>query len=155
VRAVLPSPAMTVALIALGAALGGSAVAGNGLITGSQIKDHSVGLNDLTYTAVATLRGRQGPPGPAGPPATSASIAKKLAIVQATVTVAAGGVGSVTAHCPAGSVILSGGAHSNGQGLWMSSPVAVLGAGTGWQAGGNSYSAFPSQVDATAICLKP
>lgn len=143
---------MAVALIALGTALGGSAVAGSGLITGAQIKNHSVGLNDLSYTAIASLRGRQGPP---GPPATTASIANKLAIVHASFNVAAGGVGSVTAHCPAGSVILSGGAHTNGQDLWMSAPVAVLGAGTGWQAGGGSFSSLPSQIDATAICLKP
>jgi hypothetical protein len=152
VRAVLPSPAMAVALIALGAALGGSAVAGSDLITGAQIKDHSVGLNDLSYTAIAKLRGRPGPPGPPGP---TASIANKLAIVHATFNIAAGAVGTATAHCPAGSVILSGGAHTNGQGLWISAPIALLGAGTGWQAGGSSFSSLPSQVDATAICLKP
>ena len=151
-RAVLPSPAMTVALIALGVALGGSAVAGSGLITGAQIQDHSVGLNDLTYSAIATLRGRQGP---AGPPASTAAIARKLAIVHATANIPAGAVGSATAHCPTGSVILSGGGHTNGQGLWVSAPIAVLGAGTGWQAGGSSFSTLPSQVDATAICLKP
>ncbi len=154
-RLVLPSPAMTVALIALGVALGGSAVAGNDLITGAQIKDHSIGLNDLSATAVARLRGRPGPPGPPGAAATTASISDKLAIVQATVKVAAGGVGSATAHCPTGSVILSGGAHTDGQGLWMSAPVAVLGAGTGWQAGANSYATIQSQVEATAVCLKP
>ena len=151
-RAVLPSPAMAVALIALGAALGGSAVAGTGLITGAQIQDHTVGLNDLTYQAIARLRGRQGPP---GPPATTASIAKKLKIVQATYTIPAGAVGSATAHCPSGSVILSGGGHTTGQGLWVSAPIAVLGAGTGWQAGGTAFSTLPSQVDATAICLEP
>ena len=154
-RAVLPSPAMTVALIALGVALGGSAVAGSGLITGAQIQDHSVGLNDLTYSAIATLRGRQGPAGPAGPPGSTAAIARKLAIVHATANIPAGAVGSATAHCPSGSVILSGGGHTNGQGLWVSAPIAVLGAGTGWQAGGSSFSTLPSQVDATAICLKP
>lgn len=143
---------MIVALVALGAALGGSAVAGSGLITGAQIKDHSVGLDDLSYSAVAKLRGRQGPP---GPPATTESIANKLAIVHATFNVAAGAVGTATAHCPTGSVILSGGAHTTGQGLWISAPIAVLGAGTGWQAGASSYSSLPSQVDATAICLKP
>jgi hypothetical protein len=37
-RRLFPSPAMTMALIALGVALGGSAVAGTGLITGTQIK---------------------------------------------------------------------------------------------------------------------
>lgn len=59
---------MTMALIALGVALGGSAVAGTGLITGAQIKDHSIGLNDLSYNAVAHLRGQQGSQGLPGPP---------------------------------------------------------------------------------------
>ena len=69
-RRLFPSPAMAVALVALGIALGGSAVAGTGLITGAQIKDHSIGLNDLSLTAVARLHGQQGPqglPGSVGP----------------------------------------------------------------------------------------
>ena len=37
-RRLFPSPAMAVALMALGVSLGGSAVAGTGLITGAQIK---------------------------------------------------------------------------------------------------------------------
>jgi hypothetical protein len=67
-RKFFPSPAMAVALVALGIALGGSAVAGTGLITGTQIKDHSIGLNDLSYTAIARLHGQQGPQGLPGPP---------------------------------------------------------------------------------------
>jgi hypothetical protein len=66
-RRLFPSPAMAVALIALGIALGGSAVAGTGLITGAQIKDHSIGLNDLSFNAVAHLRGQQGSQGLPGP----------------------------------------------------------------------------------------
>jgi hypothetical protein len=80
---------MAVALVALGIALGGSAVAGTGLITGAQIKDHSIGLNDLSYTAIARLHGQQGPQGlpgvqgPAGPQGLPGPVANVSAIQSA------------------------------------------------------------------------
>ncbi len=155
-RRQLPSPAMVVALIALGVALGGSAVAGTGLITGAQIKDHSVGLNDLSYRAIARLRGQPGPRGVRGPtgPAGTTSLSGKLSIQSATTTLAAGTVGSATAACPVGTVILSGGAHTNGLSLWASQPI-VSGSGLAWFAGATAPSLIQTEVDSYAICLSP
>jgi Collagen triple helix repeat (20 copies) len=60
-----PSAPMIVALIALFVALSGNAVAGV-LITGAQIKDHSIGFVDLSSSAAAKLKGAPGAPGPQG-----------------------------------------------------------------------------------------
>ncbi len=62
----LKHPATIMALLALFVALGsGTAVAGS-LISGRNIKNHSVPEGKLTRQAIAKLRGRKGPAGPAG-----------------------------------------------------------------------------------------
>lgn len=61
-------PATVIAVVALFVALGGGAAAyASGLITGSQIKNHSIAAKKLTAAAVKSLRGRRGPTGPTGP----------------------------------------------------------------------------------------
>jgi hypothetical protein len=148
----LPSPAMAVALVALGVALGGTGVAAtSGLITGADIKDHSIGVNDLTYSAIKQLRGSRGPRGPAGK---TASIAGKLMLRQAQTTLGPGSIGSATATCPAGTVALSGGAHTTGSTLWASEPTAS-GSTLGWLAGATAPAGLQAEVDAYAICLSP
>jgi hypothetical protein len=65
-----PSPGLIVAVIALIAAMSGSAIAASA-ITGSQIKDGTIGVNDLSKKAVAKLhgaRGKRGRAGDTGPP---------------------------------------------------------------------------------------
>jgi hypothetical protein len=156
----LPSASMVVALIALGAGLGGSAVAAGGLITGAEIKDHSIGLNDLSYRAIARLRGQQGPRGPRGLQGRTGSrgpagtIGGKLTFQTATTSLAAGTVGSATATCPTGTAVLSGGAHTTGLALWATEPL-VSGGNTGWFAGATAPSVIQAEVDAYAICLAP
>ena len=116
-----PSPAMIVALVALFAALSGTAVAaGTGLITGAQIKDHSIGLNDIAPQAVAKLRGHAGARGPVGPigPTGAQGLAggfdpSKISYVQGPATDlppnGAAGVQTLTATCPAGTKVVGGG----------------------------------------------
>jgi hypothetical protein len=119
-----PSPAMTVALIALFVALTGSAAAGSGLITGAQIKDHSIGINDLALSAVSKLRGHAGPAGAAGPsgPAGPAGAPggfdpSKISYVDGPQTDlpanAAAGAQSLTATCPSGTKVVGGGGFPN------------------------------------------
>jgi hypothetical protein len=60
-----PSPGLIVAVIALVAAMSGSAIAVSA-ITGSQIKDGTIGVNDLSKKAVGKLHGARGRPGRAG-----------------------------------------------------------------------------------------
>ena len=67
----LRHPATIIAAVALFVAMGGGAAAyASGLISGSQIKNHSIAAKKLTKKAIKSLhgqRGRRGPAGPAGP----------------------------------------------------------------------------------------
>ena len=63
----LTHPATVIAAAALFVALGGGAAAyASGLISGSQIKNHSIPAKKLTKSAVKSLRGRRGPAGAKG-----------------------------------------------------------------------------------------
>ncbi len=58
------TPAMIVAMVALGVALSGTAVAGTAkLITSSQIKDGSITLSDINANARHALKGKPGAKG--------------------------------------------------------------------------------------------
>jgi hypothetical protein len=61
-----PSAALVISLIALFVALGGTAYA-SGLISGSQIKNHSIPAKKLTASAIKSLHRQRGPTGPPGP----------------------------------------------------------------------------------------
>ena len=64
----LRHPATAIAALALFVALGGGAAAyASGLISGSQIKNHSIAEKKLTQSAITALRGQRGARGPAGP----------------------------------------------------------------------------------------
>ncbi len=62
------TPAMIVAMIALGVALSGTAVAGTAkLITGNQIANGTIKLADIHSSAKTALKGKTGATGPQGP----------------------------------------------------------------------------------------
>ncbi len=64
----LKHPATIIAALALFVALGGGAIAyASGLISGSQIKNHSIPTKKLTRSAIKSLRGKRGLRGPVGP----------------------------------------------------------------------------------------
>lgn len=64
----LRHPATVIAAVALFVALGGGAVAyASGLISGSQIRNHSIPARKLTRAAIRSLHGKRGQRGPAGP----------------------------------------------------------------------------------------
>lgn len=63
----LTHPATIIAALALFVAFGGGAAAyASGLISGSQIKNHSIAEKKLTRKAIKALRGRRGPQGQRG-----------------------------------------------------------------------------------------
>jgi hypothetical protein len=63
----LKHPATVIATVALFVAVGGGTAAyASGLISGSQIKNHSIPAKKLTKSAVKSLRGQRGPQGPQG-----------------------------------------------------------------------------------------
>jgi hypothetical protein len=60
-------PATVIATVALFVAVGGGTAAyASGLISGSQIKNHSIAAKKLTKSAIKSLRGKRGPVGPQG-----------------------------------------------------------------------------------------
>lgn len=59
-------PATLVASLALFVALGGGAALASGLISGKQIKDHTIARSKLTRKAIRQLKGNRGPAGPRG-----------------------------------------------------------------------------------------
>lgn len=159
------APSMVVSLVALTVALSGTAVAASPLITGAQIKDHSIGMVDISNTAVAKLHGLRGEQGIAGPqgaqgqtgPTGPAGInggfdpAKVSYVTSATTVLPSGGVGSARADCPAGTKIIGGGATTSGQSLWASTA-----SGNGWFAGGIGYGfGIGGNLNAYAICASP
>lgn len=163
----LPSPAMIVALIALGVALGGSAVAGTGLITGAQIKDHSIGLNDLSNTAVARLHGLRGPAGNQGQQGAPGAQGltgsnggfdpSKVQIVNGTplAYVAPNGTATATVLCPAGTTEVGGGGYSSVAKMILSGPGTSSGAG--WTIGvyNDTTIGIPNEVRAYVLCAGP
>lgn len=71
----MPSPAMVVALLALCAALGGSAYAAskingknirNGTISGKKLKNHTITSRKISGATLQALGGQRGPAGPRG-----------------------------------------------------------------------------------------
>ena len=65
----LKHPATVIAALALFVALGGGAALASGLISGSQIKNHSIATKKLTKKAIASLHGQRGPGAPPARPA--------------------------------------------------------------------------------------
>jgi hypothetical protein len=59
-----PNPALVISLIALFVALGGTTAYASGLISGTQIVDHSIPAKKLTAAALNALHGQRGPAGP-------------------------------------------------------------------------------------------
>lgn len=134
------TPSMIVSLIALTIALSGTAVAASPLITGAQIKDHSIGLVDISNLTVAKLRGKAGPAGPEGVPGNDGVAgpaglnggfdpAKVSYATGAAVYVAVGQVVTATAVCPAGTKAIGGGGFNSISQIGASGPTPD---GTSW-----------------------
>ena len=119
------TPAMIVALIALFAALAGTATAAGTavLITSKQIKDGSIQLADMSPTTKKALKGERGPrgytgftglTGPQGLQGAQGPAGgfdpNKVTYVQGTpFSIAPGAIGSGATHCPLGAKAISGG----------------------------------------------
>jgi hypothetical protein len=136
---------MAVALLALFVALTGTAAAGSGLITGGQIKDHSIGMIDLSNTAVTRLHGAhgatgldgaQGQTGATGLTGLTGAVGlnggldpNKISYqTSVPIPLVVGQIAVMTATCPAGAKVVGGGgfvnigkmseSEANGTGAW-------------------------------------
>jgi hypothetical protein len=109
--------------IIVAAVIAGSAGAASLLIDGHKLKNHSVPVTKLTASAVASLRGQQGEPGPQGiqgpqgtpgPPGAQGvpgppGLSGYVSGTSSSISVAAGAQASTGAWCPAGTQPLGGG----------------------------------------------
>jgi hypothetical protein len=159
----LVRPGALLGVIAVVLALTGSAVAASkitgaqikdGTITGKDLKNGSIGPSKLSDGSYETLQGPAGPagaPGPQGPPGPVAIA--KLTRVTATATLAAGAVSGITAYCPAGQDVVSGGYTSvSGDGEVFAQDS--FGSPNSWSAAlDNFYSLVSGQVTAVAYCV--
>ena len=155
------TPSMIVSLIALTIALSGTAVAASPLITGAQIKDHSIGLKDISNLTVSKLRGRVGPEGPEGLPGNDGvegpvgvsggfDPAKVTYTVGAPTYVAVGQVATATAACPAGTKAIGGGGFNSISQIGASGPAPD---GTSWFIIVLNNTSIPvPNVQAFAVC---
>jgi hypothetical protein len=152
---------MVVSLIAMSVALSGTAVAGTtALITGAQIKDKSIGLADISNTAITKLRGRRGPEGPQGPagadgiqgpPGLNGGFdVSKVQVVQGPEAfIASFNVGSSVAQCPAGSRVLGGGF------LGTADPFISFPLAEAWSVSASTTSPAGARIRAFAVCGAP
>lgn len=98
----------------------GGAYAASGLISGKQIRNHSIAASKLTPSAIRHLHGlrgatgatgatgAQGPIGPQGAPG-GFGPSKVTQVAGSSVSVAAHSSGAAAALCPSGEVAISGG----------------------------------------------
>jgi hypothetical protein len=149
-----------VAYIALLVALSGSSYAAAPLISGSQIKPHSIPKNRLTNKAIAQLKGNRGPrgvrgaTGPAGPVVLTYVHSQPLPLPAGTERVA-------VAFCPPGTVALGGGGITAGSPSFTNtganiSASAWAGPESGppnqWFVSANNASASDTTFGAAAVC---
>jgi hypothetical protein len=151
------SPPLIISILAVVFSIAGSATAAslitgrqikNGSITGADVKNRSISSSDLTSATVRKLR-KAGPIGPVGPPgpqgaggprglpglpgpqgAPGVSTGTRLTRVQNKETLQPDTSGFVTATCPQGSGVVSGGYLDEGLGLVIGSDT--FGASNAW-----------------------
>ena len=180
-----------VAYLALFAALGGSAYAAatitgqnikDGSITGKDVRNRSLGTNELSARAVSALSGRRGPAGPkgdqgpAGPsgatgprgasgpagaqgpqgpsgPSGPSGISGWQYVVSDGRSLAPGQFSTRTATCPAGKKVLGGGASATSVPSFSRMLVsAPTDPGTAWVAGVENEGPVSITMFAWAIC---
>ena len=167
-----PSPAMAVACVALGVALGGTATAARTLLTGKDIAPGAITARNLAPGAVtlqklapsarpvhvASLPGIQGPQGPPGPqgaqglqgPAGGLDPNKLTALIGPDIVVPAGAVGSAQAFCPAGQRATGGGFFSS-----VAASAASIPGTSSWAVIVNNNTPIAVTINAYVVCVAP
>ena len=129
------------------------------LITGRQIANSSITGKDVRNKSLTTRdfrgsvrgpRGSQGPPGPQGP--AGPTVLGRIVRVEASKTIAAGDIDSVTVGCPAGYGVVSGGWVLI-SGLGVPFYEDTFGSRTSWTVGMDNFSSSTSATGtAIAFC---
>jgi hypothetical protein len=150
-----PSPSMFVACAALVLSATGAAGA-TGLISGSQIKNHSIHRIKLAADAIPKAgargaTGAAGAPGVAGPAGLTGGFdpSKVKYVLGPDVTVAPGNSGTADAYCPTGAVELGGGLLTDARLIFSGSPTT---GGHGWEVTVYNDLTVGADVSAYAVC---
>ena len=162
-------PGVLLGIVAVVLAMTGSAFAASkitgaqikdGTLTGRDLKNRSIGSSKLDGTALAELEGPQGASGPAGPtgpsgpagPAGPSAVGGLTPVTSAQVSFAGQYATTVTAYCPAGQRVVSGGGASISLSGIAASQANVT--RTGWfvVGGTNDPSVANQYVQAYAQC---
>ena len=158
----LNRPGIWLGTIAVALAMGGTATAAS-MVTSAQIKDGTITAKDIKRGSIGTAQlsssakdgtqgvsGPMGPIGPAGPMGPAGpSTAGKIVIINASKAVPAGKVDSVTAVCPPGHRIVSGGFTLIGGDVWSSKTYDSV----SWTVGSSGYDwSIATTVEAHAHC---
>lgn len=136
-----PSPAIIVAVVALVAALAGTAVAGPGASTSA--------VDKSDVKRIATKKADKAVQ--AAFPITSADLGLVNTRTQ-NVNVPNNQPGSTTATCQTGERVLSGGVRHNGNFIYVTESYKQ---GEGWFAKFENYSGTAANVTVEAYCLEP
>jgi hypothetical protein len=152
-----------VAYIALLVALSGSSYAAAPLISGSQVKPHSIPKNRLTNKAIGQLKGNRGPRGlrgATGPPGPAVVLTY---VYSPPLPLPAGTERVAVAFCPPGTVALGGGGITAGSPGFTNtganiSASAWAGPESGppdqWYVSANNESASDTTFSAAAVCAR-
>jgi hypothetical protein len=156
-------PGLWLGAAAVVLAMGGTATAAS-MVTSANIKDGTIAAKDIKRGAIGTAQlsaaakrgmegpeGATGPMGPIGPPGpmgpAGPSVVGKVVVVTAKIVVAAEDVDTVTAVCPAGHRIVSGGFTLIGGDVWLSKSYDNV----SWSVGSSGWS-IPTEAEAFAHC---
>lgn len=137
-----------------------AATAASGLITGSQIKNGSIGLVDLSANAKRALKGQRGPRGPAGLTGVQGiqgvaggfDPAKVSYVTGPTHTFAPGEIEFVQATCPVGTKLLGGGYFAS---IMHVGANKTYGDGRTWSVLIDNDTGIYVDANAHAICAAP
>ena len=140
------------------ASTGGAFAAGATLISGSQIRAHSIPLSALTPAAIRALRGKLGPAGPPGKPGTGFDPTKVTVVTGTPADVPAGQIAGATAACPEGAIALGGGGTVSAGRLASSLPTVSSPDSSkpgGWSVVAVNDTTLTIEAAADALCLTP
>lgn len=111
-------------------------------VTSSEVADESLGANDLAANSVGSSELQAG--------SVRASELAGIITASNTTTLTAGATGGVTATCPAGTVVISGGGNPSN---WNVPVVSMYRSGNGWTYQAKNPTATSETLTVYAYCL--
>ena len=150
-----PSAPLVISILALFVALGGSAYAAatvgtsdiqNGAVTTPKIADRAVTAPKIAHDAISTMHLR--------PTSVHHEDLAQIVVVTNSQSLAAGGVGGVSAVCPPGTDIVAGGHYNTGTAVYNLDSRRIASPGNGWFAFFKNNGAGSTTIYSEAYCMR-